>query len=164
MKPAVPSNVQAVPSNVVATVRRMAGRPGRGFSAPWPDHPSDPAWAPTTVLPEPPPSRLPAGRGFAVNLWLCSDPALNPGEHRVTAKVRWGERVHSWAFAGPPSSVPVVAIATLPLVRPVAGPLSLELHLATPFEGRSKVLSACRYELTEDAVGVPFWSPSMPDE
>lgn len=153
-----------VPSNVIASVRATAGRPGRGFSAPWPEHPGDPAWAPVTVLPEPPPSRLEPGRGFAVNLWLCRDPGPAWGNAEVTATVRWGDHVHSWAFAGPVPTAGTVTIATLPLIRPVDQPLAMDLCLATEGGGGANPAVTWRYELTDDAAGVAFWSLSIPDE
>lgn len=163
-----PSTIR-VPSNVIAVVRRMAGRPGRGFSAPWPDHPRDPAWAPLTVLPEPPPTTLPIGRGFAVNLWLCHDPEADRAHDaasavQVTATVRWGDQVHSWAFTGPAPDIPVATIGTLPLVRPLSHPLFLELSLTTNAESDSLAQAPWRYELIDDNAGVPFWSLIIPDE
>ncbi|MEZ5371563.1 MAG: hypothetical protein R2704_02235 [Microthrixaceae bacterium] len=158
-----PSSV-SVPSNVVATVRRMAGRPGRGFSAPWPEHPGDPAWASFTVLPEPPPSRLPPGRGFAVNLWLCGRPAPATSDVRVVAVARWGDRAHSWAFTGPPPAGEVGTIATLPLVRPLEDPLVLELSLDVDPESDSPITPPARYRLSDDSAGVPFWLLLTPEE
>lgn len=160
---------EPVPSNVIATVRRMAGRPGRGFSAPWPEQPSDPAWAPVTVLPEPPPPHLRPGRGFAVNLWLCrdwmdGDTGADADTARVVATVRWAERVHSWTFSGPVPTAGSATIATLPLVRPLEGSLSLELTLIAGAEDSSRPPTAWRYVLTDDAAGVAFWSLSIPDE
>ncbi len=158
-----------MPSNVVAIVRAMAGRPGQGFSAPWPEHPNDPAWAPLAVLPEPPPQRLRPGQGFAVNLWLCADPDPGADDARVTATVRWGDRCHSWTFAGPvpardDATPGVRTVATLPLLRPVGRTLSLELTLATDATSGSEPPTTWRYLLADDAAGVAFWSLSIPDE
>lgn len=138
-------------------------------SAPWPEQPSDPAWAPVTVLPEPPPPHLRPGRGFAVNLWLCrdwmdGDTGADADTARVVATVRWAERVHSWTFSGPVPTAGSATIATLPLVRPLEGSLSLELTLIAGAEDNSRPPTAWRYVLTDDAAGVAFWSLSIPDE
>lgn len=153
-----------VPSNVAAAVRRMAGRPGRGFSAPWPEHRLDPAWASVTVLPEPPPRTLRPGRGFASNLWPCADTAPGADHALITATVRWGDRCHSWRFAGAIDTPGVTTVATLPLVRPVGRPLSLELTLAIDAAESSEPPAAWHYLLADDAAGVAFWSLSIPDE
>ena len=55
-------------------------------------------------------------------------------------------------------------IATLPLVRPLEGSLSLELTLIAGAEDNSRPPTAWRYVLTDDAAGVAFWSLSIPDE
>lgn len=153
-----------VPSNVVAAVRRTTGRPGQGFSAPWPEHRRDPAWASVTVLPEPPPRRLRPATGFASNLWLCADTAPGADHALITATARWGDRCHSWTFAGAIANPGVTTVATLPLVRPLGRPLSLELTLTTDAAGGSEPPAAWHYLLAEDPSGVAFWSLSIPDE
>ncbi|MEZ5383704.1 MAG: hypothetical protein R2754_18140 [Microthrixaceae bacterium] len=127
---------------VATVVRRSAGRPGTGFSAPWPTNDHDPTWAPVCVLPESPLRRVAPGTGFAVNLWLCASGAADQSTTAsVVARVGWAGNVHSWRFEGPLRGTPAGTIATLPLVRPLDEPLTLTLDLQ--LDGSAPSSSAC---------------------